>query len=86
MRLGQESLKPKAEEPGDESSERGRHGNPDCGHDNISPAAFKAASFWSALTAPATFSTISAYIPRHLVADIFRLIDELRPPPVTSTA
>jgi hypothetical protein len=42
MRLGQESLKPKAEEPGDESSERGRHGNPDCGHDNISPAAFKA--------------------------------------------
>jgi len=42
MLLRQQSLKPKAEEPGDESSERGRYGNPDCGHDNMSPVAFKA--------------------------------------------
>jgi hypothetical protein len=34
----------------------------------------------------ATFSTISAHIPRHLFAEILRLIAELRPPPAASTA
>ena len=33
-----------------------------------------------------TFQTSEVAVPRHLFADTLRLMEELRPPPVTSTA